>query len=133
MLFYPCYAFWFINIVSYAHLRTLLLFIFADPNLGDDGKGICAAFNDGTQTYAFAQSGILPPIKIQAVEITVDALAVSITKQLTAETLNEMWDGTDNADGSAFVEQLTVPGHFVMKGTGEYGIDISNAVKLAFE
>jgi len=59
-----------------------------DPNLGEDGKGICAAMNDGTKTYAFAQSGILPPIKIQAVEITVDAFAVSITKQLSVETLN---------------------------------------------
>lgn len=44
-----------------------------------------------------------------------------------------MWDGTDNEDGTAFVEQLTVPGHFVLRGTGSYGLDISSTVKLALE
>ena len=67
-------------------------------------KGLCGAFNDDTLTFALGQKGILPPIKIQALAITIDAVAVSLTKQLSKTTLNEMWDGT------AFPAVLNIPG-----------------------
>ena len=59
------------------------------------------------------QTGILPPIKIHALEINVLAIAISITKQLTATTLNEMWDGSDDEDGLALLEELTIPGKHI--------------------
>ena len=114
-------------------MSTFCLSFIPDPNAGEGGQGICIAFNDGSHTYALAQSGIIPPIRIQALEITVDALAVSITKELSAETLNEMWNGSENSDGTSFVEQLTIPGHFVMRGTGSYGFDISSTIALTME
>ena len=67
-------------------------------------KGLCGAFNDDTLTFALGQKGILPPIKIQALTITIDAVAVSIHKELSKQTLNEMWDGT------ASPAQLNLPG-----------------------
>ena len=85
------------------------------------------------------QTSILPPMKIQALELTIvslmccisvcahdkqliffcpsplpqDAVAVSITKQLTASTQNLMWDGTDDADGLALLSEVTIPGKHV--------------------
>ena len=56
------------------------------------------------------QSGILPTIQIQGLEINILAIAISITKQLTATTLNEMWDGSDEEDGLALLKKLTIPG-----------------------
>jgi hypothetical protein len=88
-------------------------------------KGLCGAFNDGTLTFALGQKGLLPPIKVQALTITIDAVAVSIQKELSKKTLNEMWDGT------ADPVQLNLPGHFVLRGTGNYGIKISEAVTVA--
>ena len=60
--------------------------------------------NDG-----LAQTGILPPVRIHALEINVLAIAVSITKQLTATTLNEMWLVSNGVD---LLEELTIPGEY---------------------
>lgn len=87
-------------------------------------QGLCGAFNDDTLTFALGQKGILPPIKIQALTITIDALAVSITKQLAVTTLNDMWDGL------AFPAPLTLPGHFVLRGTGSMGIKLSDDIDV---
>ena len=87
-------------------------------------QGLCVAFNDTTHTYALGQVKILPEIKIQSLTITIDALAVSLTKQLQVTTLNKMWDGT------ALPVELTLPGHFVLRGTGSMGIKVSDAVDL---
>ena len=87
-------------------------------------QGLCVAFNDDTHTYAFGQVKLLPDIKIQALTITINALAVSLTKQLQVTTLNKMWDGT------TFPVELTLPGHFVLRGTGSMGIKVSDSVEL---
>jgi len=87
-------------------------------------KGFCVALHDGTQTYALGQSGILPPIKIQALTITLDAIAVSLTKALSATTVNTMWDGT------ASPEELTINGHFALRGTGSMGLKLSSVVDM---
>ena len=87
-------------------------------------QGLCVAFNDDTHTYALGQVKIIPDIKIQALTITINALAVSLSKQLNVTTHNKMWDGT------ALPVELTLPGHFVLRGTGKMGIKVSDAVDL---
>jgi hypothetical protein len=72
-------------------------------------KGLCAAFNDDTLTFALAQKGFspqpIPQIKpVPALTITLDAVAVSIEKELSKKTLNKMWDG------NALPAQLNIPG-----------------------
>jgi hypothetical protein len=104
------------------HDTDVLAFGFYNKNTK---KGLCGAFNDDTLTFALGQVGILPPIKIQALSMTIDAVAVSLTKKLSKSTLNAMWDGT------ASPAILNLTGHFVLRGTGNYGLQISTAVTVA--
>jgi len=70
-----------------------------DPRLT---SGFCAAFNPETKTYALGTSGLI--LKVVHAQFELDALAVSIEKQLTTTTLNKMWDGTSTP------EELTLQG-----------------------
>ena len=46
-------------------------------------KGFCVAFHDGTDTYAFSQYRYLPEAKFGALTMTLNAIAISFTKELS--------------------------------------------------
>lgn len=90
-------------------------------------KGFCVAFHDGTDTYAFSQYLYLPEAKFGALTMTLNAIAISFSKELSGTSLNDMWDG------SASPAPLTVPGHFLIRLIGYYGLSVRDDVKFSLE
>lgn len=95
--------------------------------------GLCVGINPCSHTYAIAQDGILPEVTLaKIINLSLTSVGFSYNKDLSSETLTELWDGTVSG-GKEIVENKEMDGHFVITGAANIGIDAGNAVTMVIE
>lgn len=84
--------------------------------------------NPFTKTIGLGQSGIIPDATIAGIlTLSLDGIGFSLDKQLRAETLNDMWDN------SGAPAPIQVPGHLVVRGSGNIGFKATEKIDVSIE
>lgn len=94
------------------------------------GNGYCVALNFETLTFGVAQTGFLEVTLFNLVTVTLDAIGVSINRELSLTSHNKMWDGNGAHDTAA---ERTFFGNFVITGTATLGIDLKGNNQIVIE